>query len=110
MQNFVTECEVCQRNKYQDANQAGLLQPLPIPTAIWEDISIDFITGLLRSHGSDFILVVIDRFSKYLHFMGLRHPFSTKVVGEIFTKEVVKLHGIPQSIGSDCDPIFFSNF
>ena len=62
------------------------------------------------SHGKDTILVVIDRLSKYAHIMSLTHPFTTRVVAEKFVEGVVKLHGMPQSIVSDSDPIFISKF
>lgn len=70
VQNFAAECLVCQRQKYQATCPARLLQPLPIPSALWEDISMDFISGLPRSHSMDCIFVVTDRLSKYAHFMG----------------------------------------
>ena len=60
------------------------------------------------SHGKVSIMVVVDRLSKYAHFMSLMHPFTTRVVVEKFVEGVVKLHGMPQSIVSDCDPIFIS--
>lgn len=44
--NFVSQCLPCQTTKYETKRPAGLLQPLPLPTAIWEDLSLDFITGL----------------------------------------------------------------
>jgi hypothetical protein len=71
---------------------------------------MDFITGLPKSKGYEAILVVVDRLSKYAHFVPLKHPYTARVVAEIFTKEVVRLHGIPLSIMSDRDPIFISNF
>lgn len=77
--NFIVECDICQRNKYVNIAFPGLLQPLPIPNQIWLDISIDFIEGLSKSQGREVIFVVVDRLSKYGHFL-LSHPFTTKDV------------------------------
>lgn len=108
--NYVASCLVCQQNKYLAVSPQGLLQPLPIPHAVWEEVSMDFITKLPKSHGFDAILVVVDRLRKYSHFLLLKHPYSAKTVAEVFVKEVVGLHGIPVSIVSDRDPLFLSVF
>jgi hypothetical protein len=108
--DYVRACDICQRQKYAATSPGGLLQPLPIPNSVWEDLSVDFITGLPKSKGFEAIMVVVDRLSKYSHFILLKHPYTAKTVPEAFVKEVVRLHGIPLSLVSDRDPLFISHF
>ncbi|CAJ2672860.1 unnamed protein product [Trifolium pratense] len=108
--HYVKNCGVCQRNKPDLAAYPGLLQPLPIPTQIWTAISMDFIEGLPTSVGKQVIFVVVDRLSKYAHFMALSHPYTALDVAQLFLDNVFKLHGMPETITSDRDPIFLSTF
>jgi hypothetical protein len=73
-------------------------------------ISMDFIEGFPSSGGSNCILVIVDLFSKYAHFLALKHPFSARSVAQSFLSQVYKLHSMPQAIVSDRDKVFTSHF
>jgi len=110
IKRFIRECDTCQQNKYENICPTSLLQPLPIPTRIWTDISMDFIEGLPLSQGHSVIFVIMDRLSKYAHFVSLSHLYSAAKIAQLFISNVFKLHGMPNSIVSDRDPTFTSAF
>jgi hypothetical protein len=110
VQDFVRDCPVCQRYKSEHLQPAGVLLPLPVPQGVWSDIAMDFVEALPRVRGKSVILTVVDRFSKYAHFIPLAHPYSAESVAQAFYSDIVRLHGIPQSIVSDRDTVFTSTF
>jgi hypothetical protein len=108
--DFVKACVTCQHHKSEQLHPAGLLQPLEVPTTVGVDIAMDFVEGLPRVNGKSVILTVVDKFSKADHFLPLGHPYTTTLVVCLFFDNVVKLHGMPSSIVSDCDPVFTGHF
>ena len=104
----IQECPVCQISKNEKVQYPGLLSPLDIPKKKWYDISLDFVEGLPKSKGKNVILVVVDRLTKYAHFIPLAHPYTVITVANLLMDNIIKLHGPPSSIVSDKDRIFTS--
>lgn len=67
-------------------------------------------TALPKSKGFEVIFVVVDRLTKYAHFIPLSHPYSASSVAQAFMDNIYKIHGLPADIVSDRDPIFTSTF
>jgi hypothetical protein len=107
---YIRGCDTCQRLKHETSKPAGLLQPLAIPPRPWHSISMDFVEGLPTSRKQNVILVIVDRFTKYVHFISLSHPYTASKVAALFLQHVFKLHGLPSSIVSDRDTVFTSLF
>ncbi|KAL0555972.1 hypothetical protein IC582_004475 [Cucumis melo] len=108
---FVSRCLVCQQVKAPRQKPAGLLQPLSIPEWKWENVSMDFITGLPRTlRGFTVIWVVVDRLTKSAHFVPGKSTYTASKWAQLYMSEIVRLHGVPVSIVSDRDARFTSKF
>lgn len=107
---YVAQCSTCQQMKYKAKKPVGLLHPFPIPSAIWEDLTLDFTTGLPISNGYTMIMVVVDKYSKGTHLGPLPSQFTVHKVAVLFLDTICKLHGFPRNLVSDHDPIFISSF
>ncbi|GJR43746.1 reverse transcriptase domain-containing protein [Tanacetum coccineum] len=95
VKRFIRECDVYQRQKPDLCAYPGLLQPLPITGRVWSEISMNFIVGLPKSQGKSVIFVVVNRLSKYAHFMALSHPYIASSVAQVFVDTMYKLYGLP---------------
>lgn len=71
---------------------------------------MDFIEGLPKSHGYSVLFIVVDRLSKYAHFIPLSHPYIVATVAHAFITNVFKVNRLPESIVSDRDSTFTSAF
>jgi hypothetical protein len=89
----------------------GLLQPLSIPDWKWDDISIDFIMGLLLTACKfDSIWVIVDRLTKSTHFIPINTNYNAQRYAEIYIAHGVCLHGIPKMIIFDRGSLFVAHF
>jgi hypothetical protein len=108
---YVARCDTCRRVKAIHMKTAGPLQSLPIPTWKWEDISMDFIMGLLRTaKGFDSIWVIIDRLTKITHFLPAKTYYPVITYAQMYIAHILSLHGVPKTIVSDRGPQFVSKF
>ena len=108
---FISRCLTCQQVKAEHKRPGGLLQSFPMPEWKWENITMDFVTGLPKTRKSaDAVWVIVDRLTKTAHFLPIRMTDSMEKLCRLYIDEVVRLHGVPVSIVSDRDSRFVSRF
>ena len=72
---------------------------------------MDFVLGLPEtSRHNNAIWVIVDRLTKFAHFVPFRIGTKVHTMADMFIKEIVRLHGFPTSIVSDRDNRFISRF
>lgn len=97
IQQYVACCQTCQQAKPERVAYPGLLMPLPVPKESWDVISMDFIDGLPQSGSVNCILVIVDKLTKFAHFLPLAHPYTASKVALLYMNQVR-------------DPVFTSHF
>jgi len=109
IQTYVKHCQKCQQSKVSNQKTSGSLVPLPTPSSPWLDVTMDF-TEMPESLGYDYILVVVDWFSKEVVFVPCTKEETVLSTAELFRDHVWCQHGLPSSMVSDCGSVFASNF
>ena len=99
---YVVRCLTCQQVKAENQSPGGMLQLLEISMWKWEEITMDFMSGLLKSsEGYDSIWEIVDRMTKSAHFLPIKTTNPMKKLARLYLKEIVRFHGVPVSIMSD---------
>ena len=93
---FVSKCLTCAKVKVEYQKPSGLLQQPEIPEWKWEQITMDFITKLLKTSGGlDSIRVIVDSLTKFAHFLPIKETVKMEKMTKVFIKEIVRLNGVP---------------
>ncbi|GAB5480202.1 MAG: hypothetical protein Marn2KO_36690 [Marinobacter nauticus] len=108
--HYVRTCPTCQVMKTENAKPKGLLNPLPVPTYKWEQLTTDLVTDLPLSQGYTAVAVFVDRLTKMCKFVPCTKEVSAKEYAKMFLTKVFPTSGIPEVIVSDRDPRFTSQF
>ena len=112
VEDYVRTCDTCHRSKTPRHAPHGQLQSLPPPRKPWTDITMDHIVDLPLSGPDkhDAILVVVDRLTKMSHFIPCHKTDSASKLAHYFIRDIVRLHGLPDTIVSDRGTTFRSRF
>ena len=110
VKDYVSACSNCARSKSARHKPYGTLQSLPVPERPWSSISADFITGLPNSSGSNAILVIVDRLTKFAYFLPCCNTINADQLTRTFLRHVWSIHGLPDTLITDRGSLFTSRF
>ena len=110
IRKFCQSCGICQATKSSNKHTQGLLHHLPIPGRPWGSTGMDFVGPFPNSLGFDYLWVVICRLTSMVHLIPINTTTKTSELAWKFVTEIVRLHGLPDSIVSDRDPKFTAKF
>ena len=114
--NYIKKCDSCQRNKASRHAKYGNLQFTPPAERPWDEVTMDFITKLPESRDGatdiayDTILVIVDRLTKYAHFIPCKGTITARGLGFLVIDRLIRHQGLPRVFVTDRDKLFTSNY
>nr|GEW17351.1 hypothetical protein [Tanacetum cinerariifolium] len=102
---YVGKCLTCAKVKAKHLKPSGLLQQPKIPKWKWENVTMDFVTGLPRTlSGYDSIWVIVDQLTKSAHFLPKKKTDSIEKLADLYLKEIVCRHGTQLDLSTAYQP------
>ncbi|QRV78036.1 integrase core domain protein [Ceratobasidium sp. AG-Ba] len=100
---YSESCDICQKIKPRRHGKRGFLQPIPIPEHPFEVVTLDFIMDLPESNGYNAILVIVDKLTRYAHFIPCTAKINEVETASLFRDHIWAHYGLPRQIISDRD-------
>lgn len=110
VRRYIRNCVTCRTCKTSRSGKTEHLAPLDIPEHRWQDITVDFVTGLPLVGSKDAVCAVVDRLSKRHHLIACKHHIGAREFACLFIDQVYRLHGLPLRITSDRGGQFVNEF
>ena len=101
IKQYARSCPTCQMMKSDNQKQTRLLQPIPIPTKRWQQITTDLVTDLPKSQRPTAITIFVDHLSKMVHFAPCKKEVMAKECTRIFVDTMFCYHGMSEVIISN---------
>ena len=103
IQLYVYSCDICQKAGHRRHGPRGYLQPIPIPQQPFEVVTMDFIMDLPQSEGYNAVLVIVDKLTKYAHFIPCTTQINEEETAKLFHNYIWCHYGLPRQIITDRD-------
>jgi hypothetical protein len=103
IKKYTDTCDICQKTKPRRHGPRGYLQPIPIPSQPFEVITMDFIVDLPESNGHNAILVIVNKLTKYAHFIPCTTTINEQETAKLLHNHIWCHYSLPQQIISDRD-------
>ena len=110
IKKYICHCDMCKRSKGSKLKKQSIFWPLLVPDQRWQDISINFVTGISAIKSANAICNIVNRLSKEHYYITTNKKIDTKKRADFFVYHIWKLHCLPKSIISDCGIQFINNF
>jgi hypothetical protein len=110
IEKFCLSCGNCQMGKTSNQLKPGLLHNLPIPSRPWQSVGMDFVGPFPECEGYDYLWVIICRLTNQVHLTAITVRTKTTELAWLYIRDIVRLHGMPESIVSDRDSKFTAKF
>ena len=110
VEQYCKTCPICQTMKSSNQRVPRLLHSLLIPMQPWTSIAMDFVGPFPESGGFNYLWVIICRLTSMVHLVPLHITTTTSELAWMYVREIIWLHGLAETIVSDCDSKFTSHF